>query len=380
MIKDHLLWTVNRAINVYLKRFTRFPAFFQVGGHVFLARWLQRSMKVKDTDHKSVALKIGLILLCSGEITTAKEKQITVEEDNITQVFKAVGVNDRQSKTLLPEVHCVRTIVSDTWFEKHPHSTPFQAEPSEQLLGTLNPPSLPMHDPDLSEVEKVMEQLEINSSTAKDLLPLLNYYWGYSNYVSQQEKAIDAILKGSNVFVSMPTGGGKSLIYTLPALASPGMTIVIEPTLSLIQDQLQRMQRKSINAAAVCGEMPDNVRESVYRSLRQEQCPIKLLFVTPEALLNDKVLQNCLASVYLEKRIQRFAFDEAHCISSWGNEFRPAYIGLSVLHQLFSGVPMIFLSATATEAVRSDVMQQLGVQDWVSVETTYNRTNLFFKV
>lgn len=205
-------------------------------------------------------------------------------------------------------------------------------------------------------------------------LQVLKDVFGYTTFRPGQEKVIDLVLKGENVLAVMPTGAGKSMCYQIPALVNTGLTLVISPLISLMKDQIDSLKQNGINAAALNSATP---QEEVNPILRQAyEGKIKLLYVTPERLAMDYFRYQLN---FLD--ISLVAVDEAHCISQWGHDFRPAY------RQIMDGVKSIksnpnilALTATATPSVQKDIAEQLQIPNKNYVITSFARPNLSFKV
>lgn len=205
-------------------------------------------------------------------------------------------------------------------------------------------------------------------------LQVLKDVFGYTTFRPGQEKVIDLVLKGENVLAVMPTGAGKSMCYQIPALVNTGLTLVISPLISLMKDQIDSLKQNGINAAALNSATP---QEEVNPILRQAyEGKIKLLYVTPERLAMDYFRYQLN---FLD--ISLVAVDEAHCISQWGHDFRPAY------RQIMDGVKSIksnpnilALTATATPSVQKDIAEQLQIPNKNYVITSFARSNLSFKV
>lgn len=199
-------------------------------------------------------------------------------------------------------------------------------------------------------------------------------YFGYTSFRGGQEPLIDAILGGRDAFGIMPTGGGKSICYQIPALLLEGLTVVVSPLISLMKDQVTALREAGIAAAYLNSTLTFEEGQAVFRELRQGSC--KLLYVSPERLGTDGFRR--LASTL---PISLLAIDEAHCISQWGNDFRPAYLGIADFVARLPGRPILAaFTATATERVRADITEKLGLCDPVRIVTGFDRPNLYFEV
>ena len=201
-----------------------------------------------------------------------------------------------------------------------------------------------------------------------------------------QLEAINATLAGKDVFVLMPTGGGKSLCYQLPAVVTSGktrgVTIVISPLLSLMEDQVEHLRALNIQAFLINGESSIEHRKFITQSLRDPMVEkyIQLLYVTPEMLSKNQTMVNAFKDLHGRGRLARIVIDEAHCVSQWGHDFRPDYKALGEVRRQFIGVPVIALTATATENVKVDVMYNLGIQGCEVFTQSFNRPNLSYEI
>ncbi|XP_023643239.1 ATP-dependent DNA helicase Q-like 4B [Capsella rubella] len=204
--------------------------------------------------------------------------------------------------------------------------------------------------------------------------------FGNHSFRPNQREIINATMSGCDVFVLMPTGGGKSLTYQLPALICAGITLVISPLVSLIQDQIMNLLQTNIPAASLSAGMEWAEQLEILQELSSENSKYKLLYVTPEKVAKSDSLLRHLESLNSRSLLTRFVIDEAHCVSQWGHDFRPDYQGLGVLKQKFPNIPVLALTATATASVKEDVVQALGLANCVVFRQSFNRPNLWYSV
>ena len=200
------------------------------------------------------------------------------------------------------------------------------------------------------------------------------------DFRGMQLATINCTMSCEDSLVLMPTGGGKSLCYQLPAVLSPGVTIVISPLVSLIQDQLHHLSEMGI-PAGVLGSMEKEgaaVQNQTYAQLRNNE--LKLLYLTPEKIAKSNKLMNLLEQMHGRGELSRIVVDEVHCISSWGHDFRKDYQALRILKNKFRDVPLVGLTATATKRVQDDCVRQLGLQKCTRFFQTFNRTNIVYEV
>lgn len=212
------------------------------------------------------------------------------------------------------------------------------------------------------------------SATAKtNLLATLKQYFGFDSFRPLQEDIIRDSLAGKDVFALLPTGGGKSLCFQLPALIRPGLTVVVSPLIALMKDQVDAMQAAGVPATFLNSSLEAGESRERLRGLHNNQ--YRLLYVAPERLMLSGFLSD------LQRwNVGLIAVDEAHCISEWGHDFRPEYRQLAQLRDLFPNVPFMALTATATERVRGDIVKHLKLHDPCCYVASFNRPNLNYRV
>ncbi len=222
-----------------------------------------------------------------------------------------------------------------------------------------------------------MAGVESPTATFPSLETALKHHFGYDQFRPGQRPVIEAVLKNQDALVIMPTGGGKSLCYQLPALLKLGVMVVVSPLIALMQDQVDSLTDNGVAATCLNSSLD-------YNTIRQREAEllaghIKLLYVSPERLMSAGffgLLERLIQTV----GVSGFAIDEAHCVSEWGHDFRPEYRQLSVLREKFPQIEVMGLTATATERVRQDIVQQLRLRDPLIQVSSFNRPNLFYEV
>ncbi len=199
---------------------------------------------------------------------------------------------------------------------------------------------------------------------------ILEEVFGYKSFRSPQDQIIESVLEGNDAMVIMPTGGGKSLCYQIPALVMEHTTVVVSPLIALMEDQVQALKGNGVEAIAYHSAMDRSELDAIYQKLDDNE--LKVIYVSPEKI-NSQEFSNILNLA----KIDLFAIDEAHCVSVWGNDFRPDYVQLSQLKKRYPKIPLIALTATADEATRSDIQAKLGIHQAKVFISSFERTNIF---
>ena len=207
----------------------------------------------------------------------------------------------------------------------------------------------------------------------KDTTSILKQFWGYDDFRGSQKKIIDNVLSGKDVLALMPTGGGKSICYQVPSLAMEGICIVVSPLVALIQDQVAQLRKRNIKAIALTGGIPPDELNNLLDNCLYGN--YKFLYLSPERLQQTIVKERIQ-----QMNVNLIAIDEAHCISQWGNDFRPAYLGCSILKELVPNTPMIALTATATPRVVDNIVENLELREVSIFKDSFSRTNINFRV
>jgi len=211
------------------------------------------------------------------------------------------------------------------------------------------------------------------ASSPSDIHATLNRVFGYSSFRPQQQEIIEDLIAGRDAFVLMPTGGGKSLCYQLPALHRPGVAIVVSPLISLMKDQVDALQANGVAAACYNSSQGSEAARQVLARLHA--CELDLLYISPERLVSGSFLERLQ-----ELGIALFAIDEAHCVSQWGHDFRPEYAQLGMLRLQFPRIPIVALTATADEQTREDIVRVLNLGQARRHVTGFDRPNIRYTV
>jgi len=206
---------------------------------------------------------------------------------------------------------------------------------------------------------------------------ILRETFGYPTFRGAQEHIVGHLAAGGDALVLMPTGGGKSLCYQIPALMRDGAAIVVSPLIALMQDQVDALKQLGVTAAFLNSSLDAETARAVSQSLLRGE--LKLLYVAPERLMTEAFL-NLLERLNRDKNIALFAIDEAHCVSQWGHDFRPEYRALTVLHERFPNVPRIALTATADAPTRAEIIERLQLEQAQQFVSSFDRPNIRYRV
>ena len=202
---------------------------------------------------------------------------------------------------------------------------------------------------------------------------VLKSVFGYSAFRHSQQAIIQQLLQGDDAVVLMPTGGGKSLCYQIPAMMRPGVGIIISPLIALMQDQVSALQQLGVKAAFLNSTLDARAAREIEQQLVAGE--LDLLYVAPERLMTESFL-----NLMDRSSLALFAIDEAHCVSQWGHDFRPEYIQLSILHQRYPQIPRIALTATADETTRGEIIQRLGLEQAKIYVSSFDRPNICYRI
>ena len=213
-----------------------------------------------------------------------------------------------------------------------------------------------------------------SSSIESQLLSAMQQYWGYDGFRSLQQEAMTCVMQHRDSVVVLPTGGGKSLCFQVPAVCQDGLAVVVSPLISLMKDQVDALQSCGVPAAFINSTLTYEERIEVASDIRSDR--LKLLYVAPERLLQEKTLSFLQSTA----NISLIAIDEAHCISQWGHDFRPEYRSLNILREWFPDTAIHAYTATATERVRTDIASQLGLNAPQFLVGSFDRPNLTYKI
>ncbi|MCD4681929.1 MAG: RecQ family ATP-dependent DNA helicase, partial [Bacteroidales bacterium] len=204
-----------------------------------------------------------------------------------------------------------------------------------------------------------------------DIRQILLKYWGYSSFRPMQEEIIHSVLDGKDTLALLPTGGGKSICFQVPAMTLDGLCLVVTPLIALMKDQVGNLKKKGIKAVAIYSGMhPDEIELAINNCIYND---VKFLYLSPERLETDLIKNN------IERmKVCLLAVDEAHCISQWGYDFRPAYLNIIKIRDYLKNIPVLALTATATSDVVVDIQQKLGFKEPNLFQQSFERKNLTY--
>ncbi|QCE13582.1 ATP-dependent DNA helicase Q5 [Vigna unguiculata] len=231
--------------------------------------------------------------------------------------------------------------------------------------------TLPLSDANANRKKKEVRNKET-------LVKLLRWHFGYPDFRGMQLDAIQSVLAGKDCFCLMPTGGGKSMCYQIPALAKPGIVLVVSPLIGG-ENQVMALKEKGIAADFLSSTKTADARVKIHEDLDSGKPSTRLLYVTPELIATPGFMSK-LTKIYTRGLLNLIAIDEAHCISSWGHDFRPSYRKLSSLRSHLPDVPILALTATAAPKVQKDVVESLRMQNPLILKSSFNRPNIYYEV
>ncbi|KAI3447100.1 hypothetical protein Pfo_003765 [Paulownia fortunei] len=211
------------------------------------------------------------------------------------------------------------------------------------------------------------------------LAKLLRWHFGYSDFRGRQLEAIQAVLSGRDCFCLMPTGGGKSICYQIPALAKQGIVLVVCPLIALMENQVMALKEKGIAAEYLSSTQTVKAKNEIYENLDSGKPSLRLLYVTPELIATSGFMAK-LKKIHGRGLLNLIAIDEAHCVSTWGHDFRPSYRKLSSLRKFLPSIPVLALTATAVPKVQEDVIESLCLQNPLVLKSSFNRPNIYYEV
>ncbi|ESW10644.1 hypothetical protein PHAVU_009G226500 [Phaseolus vulgaris] len=232
--------------------------------------------------------------------------------------------------------------------------------------------TLPLSDANANRKKKELRSKET-------LVKLLRWHFGYPDFRGMQLDAIQSVLSGKDCFCLMPTGGGKSMCYQIPALAKTGIVLVVSPLIALMENQVMALKEKGIAADFLSSTKTADAKVKIHEDLDSGKPSTRLLYVTPELIATPGFMSK-LTKIYTRGLLTLIAIDEAHCISSWGHDFRPSYRKLSSLRSHLPDVPILALTATAAPKVQRDVVESLRMQNPLVLKSSFNRPNIYYEV
>lgn len=226
-------------------------------------------------------------------------------------------------------------------------------------------------------VKTISKEKKISGREA--LTKLLRWHFGHPEYRGKQLEAIEAVLSGRDCFCLMPTGGGKSICYQIPALAKRGIVLVVSPLIALMENQVMALKEKGVAAEYLSSTQTSQVRNKIHMELESGNPLMRLLYVTPELIATTGFMLK-MTKLHSRGLLNLIAIDEAHCISTWGHDFRPSYRKLASLRTRLPHVPILALTATAVPKVQVDVIESLNMENPLVLKSSFNRPNIYYEV
>lgn len=326
-----------------------------------------------------------------GSLSKAKQEELIQERMELKQKIehlkeRATAQNDT------PVITPVTTRTSSTHSITTPKTLPttfessssFSIQTENQIVSPFFNNPVREHIPSIPTIKAPTVMTTTTEPTfpwSRDVKKALVQNFKLSDFRPNQLEAINTTLNGDDVFVLMPTGGGKSLCYQLPAIIqryqTQGVTFVVSPLLSLMQDQVEQLVKgRGIAAGMLNSSVSPEQKRWIYNNLYQDIPTLQLLYITPELMSKSDQLRNVMDSLYKRKKLARFVIDEAHCVSQWGHDFRPDYKQLGSLKTIYPNIPIMALTATANDAVQKDVIHNLSITNCKLMKQSFNRKNL----